>query len=434
MKSQNIFRKILSGTALLLSMLTAAYASGDDEFLDCPAGMVDSSDAIQNGLWNTRDGGTLHLGQCTYYVTRTIEARWNHHGKMQGMGKELTTIEILPGAKIAAVPITVEGGYYLSPLFLFENPESGDITLSDLSVVVTDPQPAQGNDPFFSNGLWTLIAVTGPDVNTRFENAGFHGAPGDFFGTNIGHGIQIYNYPGLNGSMTVSGCDFSSIWDSMNPFNFQQAIIDISGNTFANTGFGAIVENCSGCTVRVSQNTMEQVSENGVFIIHDDAAVPLDPSNYLVERNSIDLVSANGNGIWVLGSQLSAVVAQNKLHVESNEGAAGIFALGPENLLIANNKVDGTGFSAILTLFASGGTIIGNNVQNFETLPWSPAAITLWESWDFRVVGGHNSANLTWEGGGGHVFTGVNVSENPDLGPQVSDALEFKREVRKTMP
>lgn len=434
MKNIQIAKIILSMSAIFLGLVTALNVRAGDVFLDCPEGMVDSSDAIQAGLWETRDGGTLHLSDCAYYVTRVIEARWEHQGTMQGMGKELTSIEILPGAKIAPVPITVEGGYPLAPLFLFENSGPAQITIADLSFIISDPQPAPGNDPFFNGALWTIVAATGPDINADFENVGFHGAYGEFFGTNVGHGVQTYNFPGLFGNLTVSGCDFSSIWDGLNPFLFQGAVISISGNKFANVGFGAIVENCSGCTVRVAQNKLAQVSQTGIFIIHDDSALPLDPSSYLVEGNAIDLVSENGNGIWVLGNQLSAVVARNDIQVESDGGGAGIFALGPQGIVIANNRIKGIGFAGILTLFANAGSLIGNNLQNFETLPWGPAAITLWESTDFSVVGGRNATNVYWEGGGGHVFTGINVDENADLGQKVSEALASKQDVQKTMP
>jgi len=270
---------------------------GEDVVLPCPEGLLDSTTAITNGLSDTRDGGTVHLGPCTYYLTRAVEARWNHHGAIKGKGRELTFIKILPGAKIDGVPMAAwaeDIGFTpsWSTLFLFENPESGDITISDLSIVVTDPEPAglqdsiPDDDDWWKGSLYNMIVVTGPRVDTHFERSSFRGAAGNFFGFNVAHVNHVFNFPPTKGNHTVRDCNFESVGVTVNPSQFIGGVITVTDNTFKNTFYGPVIEDCSDCNVRISGNSISEVQSAGIILVRT-GKVSLEPSTYLIEHNSI---------------------------------------------------------------------------------------------------------------------------------------------------
>lgn len=301
--------------AVTLPLYLPPLVKAEDVVLPCPEGELDSTAAITDGLRDTRDGGTLYLEPCTYYLASAVEARWNHHGTIQGKGKERTFIKVLPGAKIDGVPITAwetapkpnGAGNSWSTLFLFENPESGDITISDLSIVVTDPEPAgeQDDDDWWKGSLYNMIVITGPEVDTRFERSSFRGASGNFAGYNVAHVSHVFNSPGrLRGDHTVIDCDFSNAAVTLNPAIFLAGKITIANNTFENSLYGPMIEDCSNCIVEISGNTIRDVKETGIGLIAT-GNFSLEPSAYLVEKNSIYLGDLPADSGVVVSEKLS---------------------------------------------------------------------------------------------------------------------------------
>ena len=443
-----------SGISTRLATITiitffANSASGQDEALPCPAPLTDSTEDIQDALFATRDNGTLHLGACTYYLTHPIEARWNHHGTIQGQGKDLTFIKILPGAKIDGVPIAAADGASLSTLFLFENPESGDITISDLSIVVTDPEPAGNQDDppslpgWWRGALYNLIVVTGPNVSSRFERSSFRGAPGNFFGFNVAHVSHVLNRfdaasgrPRMVGSHTVTDCEFANAVVTVGPSGTLE--VDITGNTFTNTKYGPWIDDCDGCTVKISRNLIIGVQWYGIWLTQTDQWVA--PSNYLVSKNTIQ-TSDVADAIFLQNLPTTqVVVSKNDITMDSIWG--GIGGVNVPEVLVANNKVNGIGMNGIWALGGADWTLVGNNVNNFTAVPnfWSSffgypvGSIALYESTGFMIVGGKNKTNVVWTGGSGHVFTGVNNMQYSGGGQRVSDAMAKRQEIRNTMP
>ena len=159
-----------------------------------------------------------------------------------------------------------------STLFLFENPESGDITISDLSIVVTDPEPAgvqesiPDDDDWWKRSLYNMIVVTGPRVDTRFERSSFRGATGNFFGFNVAHVSHVFNHPRMKGSHTVNDCDFESVGVTVNPSLFLRGVITMTDNTFTTTMYGPVIEDCSDCSVRISGNSISEVQSTGIIL------------------------------------------------------------------------------------------------------------------------------------------------------------------------
>jgi len=306
--------------AAVAALLLASFVEADDVFLDCPQGELDSTTDIANGLRDTRDGGTLYLGPCTYYLASAVEARWNHLGSMQGKGKDLTFIKILPGAKIDGVPISAWEGRSWSTLFLFENPDFGNIAISDLSIVVTDPEPAgvQDDDDWWKRSLYNMIVVTGPHVDTRIERASFRGAKGMFFGFNVAHITHIFNAQEfqvpkrMNGDLTVVDCDFGNAVVTLNPGGILGGAITIVNNTFEDSSNGPMIEDCSDCTVKVTGNTFREVRDMGIGLLGTGKLL-LEPSNYLVEGNSFYAPSLpTGKRVVVDGIEGSVVeIASN---------------------------------------------------------------------------------------------------------------------------
>ena len=153
------------------------------------------------------------------------------------------------------------------------------------------------------------------------------------------------------------------------------------------------------------------------------------PSDYLVHKNTIEIETDKGNGVELFGSPTGAVVSQNDVIVDSPSDGAGIFGLFTSNALVSNNRVSGMGFVGIVAIASDYWTVLGNNVQLFAGL----APIGLGDCWNFRVVGGNNAANVFVDGGGGHVMTGVNVSQYSGLGQDISAVMARKRDIAESM-
>jgi len=421
----------------------------------CPGGLVDSSDAIEAALNDAAPGETVYLEPCTYYLTRAVEVRKDFQGALVGGGKDLTTIEILPGAKIDGVRIDAAGGMRFSTLFLFEIPEQGAVTLSDLSIVVTDPEPAghqQLNRTWWYGSLYNLVVIDGPRVDTTIERVGFHGGPGGFFGVNVAHASHIFGgYDGtavelMAGDHILTECDFSWTGVTYNPFLGRDATFTVTDNTFTDILYGPWLEACSGCTGLVARNHIVGVRGMGVALAQSYGAFLTEASSYVVEHNDIQGV-ATADGIWMEDTPylhtLDAVVSSNQITMDATWG--GIGGGGVDGIVVANNKISGTALAGIYFINSSGVSILGNEVNQLTAVPnnyarnWGlpVAPVTLWDTDHSIVVGGAARANaVEWSSGGDleNVFTGVDVQYYSGLGEDVSDAMEDKQAIRETMP
>ena len=75
----------------------------------------------------------------------------------------------------------VWGPTYAATLFQFYTPEgmSSDISVSDLTVEITDPDPAFASvrADWFANALLAIFTIEGQKVNTRLERLELKGTP-----------------------------------------------------------------------------------------------------------------------------------------------------------------------------------------------------------------------------------------------------------------
>ena len=144
-----ILAALLGLTAFPALTLAKAGTPAVIHRVPCPATEVDSSTAIQAALEAAGVGEIVTLDAGTYYLANPVWVRTPFNGAIRGAGKDRTFIKVLPGARIGGVPISIlfpdnhYSGASLSTLFYFDIPmgQTGDITASDFSLLVTDSVP-----------------------------------------------------------------------------------------------------------------------------------------------------------------------------------------------------------------------------------------------------------------------------------------------------
>ena len=163
---------------------------------------VTDADNIQAALIAVKaDGGTVHLNEVTYYVSRNIfvDGFW---GTLEGESMDNTIIEaVRQSANFGFVP--AESTYWpywtgllVVPTVLQFDYSAGDVTIKDLSIQVTNGNPADpyihpwaGSNP--TTAISTLIEILGGDHNNVIENIRLKGDAGDTRGKNVALGIHV---------------------------------------------------------------------------------------------------------------------------------------------------------------------------------------------------------------------------------------------------
>jgi Right handed beta helix region len=296
----------------------------------------------------------------TYYVANPIWVRTAFQGALRGAGKDQTIITTLPGSRIAGIPNPWLGQSY-STIFQFEIPlgQTGDLRVSDFTIVITDPEPGgiQDDNDWWQNALYNFFVVAGTKVNTRFEHLRLVASGGNFFGRNVAHSFHIGGYPTdlMKGSHFLTDVQFEKMAVSYDTFWIRDSSIKVKGNTFTNNFYGPVLEDCSNCFGEVTSNTITYPDYEGVYITQGGSSgfIPDKPSSYLVAYNTI---RANGlaDGVFLqdeapdsgLAPKLYAGVAFNTITLEDTQGA-GIGTGGTQKAIILSNNITGSGLAGI---------------------------------------------------------------------------------------
>ena len=345
----------------------------DEEFFD-------SSDEIEEALVTAVEDEVIQLEACTYYISRVIDVRTAFHGTLRGAGKDLTVIEILPDHKIPAVETWPD--YYESHLFLFMVPagQKADITMTDLSMLVTDPEPAVGQteDPWVVNSLGSYIAVYGNEADTAFERLRLTGSYGFSSDQNVFVAVVVREDTELmRGNQTFSDVDISHAVIGYDPVNLRDGKIKITGNTFTDIAWRAInAWDFDNCQVEITSNEINSpwIWGIGIFQIFYP---PEKPSSFLVARNHIVVGPDEIGIIFVQGAKDPTMpivpayltITQNDIHTTGD----GIIVVDDDysfngtetlNAVISENNIflDNASWGAIELIGGQGARITDNHI------------------------------------------------------------------------
>ena len=415
-----------------------------------PTGGDDAANILA-ALQANEPGGTVMLTEGTFYLGSAVHVH-NFSGTLRGAGKDKTIVTTLPGDKIEATPIHCWGGIKLSTMFYFEG--GGDISVSDLSMVVTDPAPAVNQDAF-GDALASPLVMDGLDRNTRVERARFQGAPGALYPWNMLWGTCVVGYAGppeyqyMVGDHLVESCDYEMTGFIGYVTQYQtDGRVAVENSSFANMNRGVSMQDHSNCDVKISRNEIVDALASGVWLYQGywlASGIELSPSRFLIEHNTIrSTASSSSDGIQlidnycgVLGDKtMEAAVTNNKISLDTEWG--GITDYYVQDAVITNNIIEGTMMSAIYVgvsgLASPNWTILGNNVQRVH--PYFPGFdATIWlgpATSHCTVVGGSNKTNV-FDEGTDNIVVGVTKVGGEGLGEHVKEGMQEKMRIRKDM-
>jgi len=415
-------------------------------FFVTPTG-YDDTDNIETALSDAAEAGpgsTVKFSEGIFYFSRGLKTTC-FDGYINGAGKGKTLITMTPGEKIDGEPIEGWGGMMFSYLLYFHG---GNIQMSDLSFVITDNEPAgeQYSNDWWQNALYCLIVIDGEpytSVSSSFDNIGFTGSPGNFFGYNIAHAFHIFGNPYLDGgSHSLTNCDFKNMFVTYNGFCHKNSSFLIGGspqdgNKFENTGYGPFLEDVSNSAIEISYNDIIETATAGSVIYQGSIVSPLslELSKVLIHNNHYKIID-ECDAIWIVdyghytgNPKMNISVYNNIMELETAEWYGGIWITSVSGAIITNNIISGNGYYGIYSNYGSGLFIKGNNLQNLNA-QLAPILLSPATS-NSMVIGGSNLTNVL-DYGTDNILTGVNNMEADPIGPVVYDAMMYKKELLKT--
>jgi hypothetical protein len=390
-------------------------------------------------------------------------------GFLKGVGKDATVITSLPNLPCAA---EIPKNSFPS-LFKFRE---GNIRISDLSFNITEFEPCDlwviPTQGLLRHDLGAIVNVTGPPrdesdcpipsagfASSSIERVGFTGSTGTLFGRdNVDNGLAIFpdgiaiaclTSPALLvGTHTVSNSSFTNLFSGAGGQLLANGSFTVGGspnkrNTFDGVRFSIGAADISDSVVEISFNDIKNTINFGVYIVQGERILP-SPSEFLISHNTIhailfaDGVSLEDYGpLFGGGKTLEAVISNNKIFLDDTlyGGILGLF--GAQDVVVTNNKITGNGLAGIyMGVFYSfdevGGWMLqGNNVDNVSAFV---APIWLgFTSSNSTVVGSDAETNVLDEGTN-NILVGVNnMGAGKELGQDLKDAMEQKREIMKSM-
>ncbi len=435
------------GTTTLVGGTVAPPPNGHDDTV-----------ALQTALDACVPGGegcTVRLSAGTY-LTKQLAAN-GFHGTIVGAGEDRTTIQALPGYVVGKDVWTGPASASNPYPYVLTFGGASDVTVSDLSLRVTESNPVPKGRPNEVPKGWynTYMAypwgnlgatTTGPHVTwldgvvrvegaAWFSRVSFEGASGPdgglntpgVPGVNVDSAVVVDQATAPAGVFEMTACRTRNVGSAFTLAHFRgRATIGGSpaaGNTFTNSGGGQFFD-LDGATVLESYDQIHADATSagyfGAFFWKDHAANA--PSTVLLAHNRIVAAGILFGGIDVeyaapRDTMLHLTVTANEIVVagagtprSTGLGNWAIHAAYTSGIVISNNTISGMGYEAISLANSADSTISGNILSGF-TPTGSRARIAL-DAWTTgaRVTCAGPSDTVVNDGTGNTV-TGCLVSK-----------------------
>jgi hypothetical protein len=364
---KNVFRFSFLTLLAMALCAPAALAGGPHSQpgkIVVPCSTADSSQALADALNAIPPGGTVFLKACTYYLSGPVQVTGSFRGRLKGSGKGKTLITTLPdadGIEDVLIPnwITnlddpdVWGPTYGPTLFHFHTPEgmASDIRMSDLTIEITDPDPAfaSARAGWFANALLAIITIDGQRVDTRLERLELKGAQtATWIGSNVFYGVEMWgtldwSVPldeplGPNpmvGRHVIARSHFEDLWVGYNTTEMIDSKVRMEGNTLINPS------NCGFVVGGYTVNTRNRVAHNRIELSNDFAVgICLGGERGLTVQNRI---SGHGwSGIYLSSATRTGVVANDVSGLTVAPDGARVYleASTSKNLVVVRDEED----------------------------------------------------------------------------------------------
>lgn len=330
-------RGLVSKTVIVAFSVTGLAISGGlaaDIVVPCPHSQVDSSGEITDALLSIGPYETVYLEECTYYLSGPIDISTAFMGSLKGAGQSQTVLATLDdedGIEDVFMPnwkMFPEGT--LGPTLIhFYTPEgmSSDIAISDLTIQVSDPEPAHSSAlaDWFGGALLAIITVEGQSVNTHFDRLTVKGGGGNWDGYNAIYGIEMWgeiwadpvSQKPMAGHHKLQRSVIENVGFSFNIAGMVDSEIIVINNSFSNQTTAILVSVLNGnTTVHLKQNWLTGLGGDGMILAWG--------ADHHVQKNEIDLPD-DGTGVGILiGGGAGALLSQNVIR---GAGLTGILAV-----------------------------------------------------------------------------------------------------------
>ena len=464
------------GLVLGLTLLMCIPAYSADYVVQVgPPGGVDDTDMLQAALddcmTNHPTGCTVQLSAGTYKSQQLFGESF--HGSLKGMGMDATRIQVKRFDEVTGDHI----GYYIFDIYPPSRTNkypvllifmAGDITVSDMSFVVTDYEPVPQwcfYDECGQTWLYGVVGVIGTSADLLVERVGFEGGPGTMVASrhNYNDGPFFWGLSGdqpLTGTFKVVSSRIRNSEDGLTAIALSNAKITIGGspshgNVIEGGSQGAGFLDMAHSVVDFSYNDVEVSAYPwaGVLAGQGYAWIPQESSQFLIRHNTIKATGGYVDGVWAidlgpplgLGKTADFVISDNTVQVAGSEvdpAWAGIEAVYAVDAVISNNRISGE--NALMGIALAGAfqcLVKANNVQKVDADLAPIGLLTvnigteeepiLVPTSDSTVVGFGKKTNV-YDEGVNNTLVGVNNMHNPP-GPAIRDAMKRKMEIIKSM-
>lgn len=448
---------------LILLLPTTAVADGSTISVGPPSGTDDTTvlqAALDNCMTNHPTGCTMQLSAGTYKSQQLIAE--NFHGTVQGMGMDITTVEVLSPL---VVTVSNDNVFNLPPSRTNKYPmllifTGGDITVSDMTFKVTDADPATSwcyGSRCDQTWLKGLMGVIGSSANLSVQRVGFEGGTGTLDGQNYDNGPFFLGGPLLRGTFRVVSSRFRYAENSFEVFGVTDSQIIIggspqNGNVFESTLLGGVICDMDHSALTYAYNNVALGASSfyaGLFAIQGCRSVPQQTSQFLVQHNQIHTPGNYADGILIadygpyfgLGKKADVVISDNTMQLSGSDAGptyAGIESLFTVGAVISNNRISGE--NALIGISAEADshcTMLGNNLQQLQPLFVHLALLGVKSGFPFNtnnctVVGGNNEINA-YDEGTNDILVGVNNMQGNPPGPAITAAMQNRLNVLKSL-
>ncbi|KON27612.1 hypothetical protein AC481_04325 [miscellaneous Crenarchaeota group archaeon SMTZ-80] len=411
--------------------------------------------AIQNAFdaaSSAGSGSSIILGEGIFYIKNTIYITdFDGIFKGQGKGKTIVVNEHSDSDPFPADPYPDFFVFHLESIGT--NPEvPAKLEVADITFKAIGKTELWDSWPWAYNMDESFYSIIGIEqyLGEYFYNVKLDGIEilGEYYINSWGQSvpnilepITLWTPHAISGDISISDCYIANSFQPIAIYGLTNSIIDISYNTFENSLIrGTTIVNCQYTNAKISRNIGINSGIIGTY------GTPFTYSNnYLIEHNK----ATNPVDGWTAAVEIydytfleqNYVVTHNELYSEDSFYGPGLWIDGGKSVLIANNKIKGTGpFGMAVGVYepTDGIMIIGNNFQGWEVADYNgmwgfvPGIAPIWlggASANCIVLGHAN--DMVADYGTNNILIGVSKIQGPVIGQEIQEAMEQKKELMK---